>query len=132
MIKVFIFSFFLIFSQALLAQNPNFTFSTQDSLFCNPSTVTFTSVVTGSPEGYIWNFGNGTISNSKNPTTVFDNAGTFTVTLLVIYKQQTAQFSKTITINPGITATLGFDRDFICTAGNINFTSSSSATLTSP
>ncbi len=128
MARIFYFFCFLFFSQGLLAQAPNFVVSTPDNLFCNPSTVTFTSTVAGTPQGYIWYFGNGTISNSPNPTVTYVNAGTYNVTLLVIYTQNTEQVSKTVTINPGITATLGFDRDYICTAGDINFTSSSSAT----
>lgn len=117
----------LFLSQTLLAQAPDFTFSTRDSLFCNPSNVNFVSTVSGSPQGYIWNFGNGIISNDKNPSVTYANAGTYNVTLLVIYNQNTAQVSKTVTIRPGITATLAVDRDFICTAGDLNFTTSSSS-----
>lgn len=110
-----------------MAQSPDFTISSEDGLYCNPSRVTFTSTVAGTPQGYIWTFGNGTISNSPNPTVSYTQAGSFTVTLLVIYDRSTAQVSKTINIYPAVTATLGFDRDFICTPGDINFTTSSSA-----
>ncbi len=126
MSKVFSFFYFLFLSQALMAQAPDFTISTDDNLFCNPSKVTFTSTVSGSPVGYIWTFGDGKISNSKNPVTNYSSAGTFTVKLLVIYDRSTSQVSKTVTINPTVTATLAVDKNFICTAGDINFTASAS------
>jgi gliding motility-associated-like protein len=125
--KVLYFCCFLLFSQGLLAQSPDFTVSSDDGLYCNPSRVTFTSTVAGSPVGYIWTFGNGMVSNSKNPTITYTTAGTFNVTLLVIYSRNTSQVSKSITIHPAVTSTLAVDRDFICAPGAINFTSTSSA-----
>lgn len=109
-----------------MAQSPDFTISSANGLYCNPSRVSFNSTVSGSPVGYIWTFGNGTISNSKDPTITYTSAGTFSVTLLVIYSRNTSQVTKSITINPAVSSTIGVDRNFICTPGEINFTSSSS------
>jgi len=45
----------------------------------------FTSTVSGgrSPYSYQWNFGDGVVSNLANPTHVYENSGTYTVTLKV-------------------------------------------------
>ncbi len=47
--------------------------------------VTFTSVVSGGtlPYTYLWEIGDGTIYDLKNPTHIFQEAGTYTVTLTV-------------------------------------------------
>ncbi len=126
MTKVFYFFCLLFYSQALIGQAPDFSVSTEDGLYCNPSRITFTSTVSGSPVGYVWTFGNGSVSNSKNPVITYSRAGSFTVRLLVIYASSTSQVTKTINIHPAVTATIGVDRNFICTPGDINFTASAS------
>ena len=49
------------------------------------TTIQFKSVVSGGipPYSYLWDFGDGTTSTSKNPTHVYDEEGTYTVTLVV-------------------------------------------------
>lgn len=46
-----------------------------------PSTVSLTNTSSGAL-GYAWNFGNGTFSTAVNPTTTYNNTGTFTVSLI--------------------------------------------------
>ncbi len=49
---------------------------------CMPLVVSFTSTSTYA-ESYLWNFGDGTISNVANPTHTYYEAGTYNVTLTV-------------------------------------------------
>jgi PKD repeat protein len=48
-----------------------------------PLPVQFTDQSTGSPSSWQWNFGNGSTSTARNPTFVFDTAGTYSVSLRV-------------------------------------------------
>ncbi|KAA9041452.1 PKD domain-containing protein [Ginsengibacter hankyongi] len=127
--KIVIFLYF--FSVALVAksQTADFTYSTNNGLFCSPSTIQFTQTSTGSPTGFVWNFGNVAASNQPNPIITFKNAGSYTVKLIAIYGQTTSVVTKTIVINPVITASIGYDRSYICAPGTINFTASSSGNI---
>jgi serine protease len=46
-----------------------------------PLTVQFTDLSTGNPDTWSWNFGDNGTSSAQNPSHVYQNAGTFTVTL---------------------------------------------------
>jgi hypothetical protein len=50
---------------------------------------------------YIWNFGNGDISSMQTPSYVYNNSGTFTITLYAINANcnDTAKFKQVITVN---------------------------------
>ena len=127
--KVVIFLSLFFFTLIAKGQTADFTFQTPDGLFCTPSTVQFTQMATGSPIGFVWTFGNGSGSNSANPRISYTRAGTYTVQLIVIYERKTATVSKTIVINPAITAAIALDRNYICTPGDINFTASGTGTI---
>jgi gliding motility-associated-like protein len=120
--KTSLFIYLVCFSFLANSQGVDFTYTTSDSLFCNPSSVVFTPSFPGSPNGFVWTFGNGTGSNSQNPTTIYSSSGSFTVKLIVIYQRTTLVVTKTIVINPSVTTTIGFDRNYICQPGVINFT----------
>lgn len=124
------YTFLLIFqllTSALLGQTVDFTFVSNTGSFCAPSVVTFTQSVTGQPTGYIWDFGDGGNSSSANPSHTFANAGTFTVTLLVIFEKSTSTVSKSVTVNPANSLSVSADRNFICTPGAINFNATAPA-----
>ncbi|MFH1050731.1 MAG: PKD domain-containing protein [bacterium] len=48
-----------------------------------PLLVQFTDLSTGNPEKWSWDFGNGATHKSQNPIQVYQNSGTFTVSLTV-------------------------------------------------
>jgi PGF-pre-PGF domain-containing protein len=48
-----------------------------------PLSVQFTDTSTGSPTSWLWNFGDGTTSNSQNPSHTYYGVGTYTVSLTV-------------------------------------------------
>ncbi|MEO6730987.1 MAG: PKD domain-containing protein [Ferruginibacter sp.] len=107
------------------SQTADFTFQSSNGLLCNPATVQFTQTATGSPIGFVWDFGNNTKAYSGNASATYASAGTYIVKLIVIYDQTKVEVSKTIVINPNVTASIGYDRNYICMPGVINFTGAS-------
>src|SRR5665213_3069643 len=129
--KIILGIYFFCFGLSVSAQTADFTYSTGNGLFCNPSTVQFTQTSTGNPIGFVWTFGNGMGSNSPNPSIVYNKAGTYAVKLIVIYQRMTVVVSKAITINSAVTVSIGYDRNYICKAGIINFTGISGSLINS-
>ena len=64
-----------------------------------------------------------------NPEIVFDQPGTYTIRLIAVYDNSTAEKTKTITIRPSVAAGFSTDRDFICTPSRISFTGSGSGSI---
>ena len=52
----------------------------------SPLTVSFTDLSTGDPETFEWTFGDGSNSSEQNPMHIYQNAGVFSVSLLVTNK----------------------------------------------
>ncbi|MEO7119744.1 MAG: PKD domain-containing protein [Ginsengibacter sp.] len=111
------------------AQTADFTYATSTGLFCNPSTIQFTQMATGTPVGFVWTFGNGTGSNSQNPTATFTSPGSYNVKLIVIYPRTTSVVTKTVVINPSVNTIIAFDRNYICQPGVINFNATGGANI---
>ncbi|MEJ7587404.1 MAG: PKD domain-containing protein [Ferruginibacter sp.] len=120
------FSFFILNADC---QTINFTFES-NNLFCNPATVQFKQKCTGNPLSFIWSFGNDKYSNKPNDSTSYAVAGTYTVKLSAIFQNTTLELTKTIVINPAVTAKIGYDRNYICKPGVINFTGSGTGNIT--
>jgi gliding motility-associated-like protein len=129
--KIAAFIYFFFFSLIAKSQTADFTYSTTNGLFCNPSTIQFTQTATGNPTGFVWDFGNNSGTNEPNPTITFNKAGSYTVKLVVIYGQRTASITKTVVINPSITASIGYDRNYICKPGSVNFSAASNGNINS-
>jgi PKD repeat protein len=58
-----------------------------------PLTVQFTDLSTGNPKQYEWSFGDGTQSTAKNPVHIFQNGGSYNVTLTVTNSYGTNKYS---------------------------------------
>ncbi len=71
-----------------------FTFSVDDAA----RTVFFTDTSTNDPTSWEWFFGDGTTGNDQHPTHVYDQAGSFTVTLRATNAGGTGSFSQEVTI----------------------------------
>jgi gliding motility-associated-like protein len=67
---------------------------------CAPLVDSFTSTSTGPITGYFWDFGTGTTSVLKDPSTSFTTAGTYTVTLTVYGPGGPKTSSMIITVYP--------------------------------
>jgi len=68
-----------------------------------PLSVQFTDQSTGNPTSWSWDFGDGGTSTAQNPTHVYQNPGTYTVTLTVSNADGSDTLVRTnyITVNPG-------------------------------
>jgi PKD repeat protein len=62
-----------------------------------PLTVHFTDSSTGSPTAWSWNFGDGVFSSSRNPSHIYNAAGTYNVTLTASNAGGSSSTIKTIT-----------------------------------
>lgn len=87
------------------------TFTADTLSGCAPLFVDFTADDTLSGYLYFWDFGNTTTSDSANPTAVFPDPGTYTVTLSVIDTVcgDTVSSSTTVIVQPGVTAFFSAD-----------------------
>ncbi|MDB5201435.1 MAG: Gliding motility-associated C-terminal protein [Ferruginibacter sp.] len=106
------------------AQTVDFNYTTGNNLFCAPQSVTFTQTATGSPQSFIWNFGNGQTSSSPSQTIIY-SPGTYNITLTAIYPGSAISITKTITIYAPPTVTLTADKPVLCQPGTVTFTASS-------
>ncbi len=72
---------------------PAFSASPTNGLF--PLTVRFTNVTAGLVTGYAWNFGDGATAVAVNPTHIFTNAGSYTVSLTATGPSGSAAITRT-------------------------------------
>ncbi len=110
-------------------QTAGFAYQSTNDNYCVPATVQFTQTCTGNPTAFLWNFGNGQVSRSANPSIFFNSPGTFRVKLLVVYLDQALETYQTIVIHPQISTTLTADKNYICIAGPINFSASNTSNM---
>ncbi len=67
----------------LAPQPPISAFSAEPRSGQYPLTVSFSDISTGSPDSWLWNFGDGESSTEQNPAHTYRNTGTYPVTLTV-------------------------------------------------
>ena len=130
-LKLFLFFCVLAIAPPLQSQTVDFSFNTVNGFYCNPQTVTFTQNCSGSPVGFIWDFGNGQSGSNAVETVIYTAPGTYSVTLTALYATNAISSTKTITINPTPTIALGANSNYLCQPGVINFTATGSAFITS-
>lgn len=61
-------------------------------------TVQFTDTTTGAPSSWQWNFGDGTTSNTQNPSHSYAAAGSYNVSLMVNSGSGSKTYSSTVTV----------------------------------
>lgn len=117
----------LLFSLAARSQAPVANFSSNTAQGCAALSVTFKDISTGSPKFWNWDFGNGQLSNQQNPTTVYYNPGTYTVSLVVRNADGTNGVTKTnyITVDPAPQADFTSNLTSVCLPATIQFTDQS-------
>lgn len=123
--------FLVLLPFCLFAQTVDFSFSTDDGLYCNPQNVTFTQNCSGTPDGFIWRFGNGVSGIHPVESVTYSTPGTYTVTLIAIYADIAISVSKTVVINPTPTISLVPDQHERCQPGVISFTAPGSPSIVS-
>ncbi|MEJ7586468.1 MAG: PKD domain-containing protein [Ferruginibacter sp.] len=110
--------FFLPWSVS--SQTADFSFESSSPILCNPSTIKFTQISTGTPICFVWDFGNNTKGYEEELTVIYNTPGNYTVKLIAIYEDKTIEISKSVVINPAVLTTIDVDKDFICNPGTIN------------
>lgn len=63
------------------SQAPTANFTAAQTGGCAPIVINFQDLSTGNPTAWQWNFGNGSVSTLKNPSTTYFTPGSYTVTL---------------------------------------------------
>ena len=87
---------------------PTADFNANSTTICEGLSVQFTDLSTSNITSWNWDFGDGNTSTQQNPTNVYQNAGTYTVTLDVSNTIGTDNYSITnyITVNVSDDATI--------------------------
>lgn len=115
---------------SLKAQAPVAAFSASVQQGCAPLRVTFRDESTGNPTFWNWEFGNGDLATTQNPTTTYTQPGTYTITLVARNADGTAGATRTdyITVYPSPVVSFTADRTTACLPANIQFTDQSTST----
>lgn len=94
---------------------------------CSPLTVSFTSLSSGvsSNTKYIWDLGNGNSSNIQNPSAIYNEEKSYTITLTVQEGTQTSTISKTITVYKKPVANFTVGSPKVCLPAAVQFNSTS-------
>lgn len=112
-------------------EKPTVDWSTQVQGACSPISVVFTdqsSAVSGTLSEWLWLFGDGASSTVQSPTHIYENAGSYSVTLSVKNSHgcQTTEIKQNSITIPGVKAHFSADREIACTLpAEILFTSNS-------
>ncbi|MBC7536868.1 MAG: PKD domain-containing protein [Ferruginibacter sp.] len=127
--KYLLFILLMAMSCLVEAQTTDFTYQNSNSNACLPIEILFSQTSTDAPVGYLWDFGNGSRSNSANPVATYSTAGYYTVRLITVYANSTAQKTRTVLVQPSISATFTSDKNYLCQPGTVIFTASVSGNL---
>ena len=98
---------------------PNATYSYIGG--CQNKAVSFTDQSVGNPNIWIWNFGDGNISNDQNPTNIYTQAGNFSAILTIIDSNLCTSISGNI-ISIDDSIALYMDPDTSLCQTNLNIT----------
>lgn len=119
--------FLLLIFLAVTARAATASFTADVTAGCAPLVVHFTNTSTGATS-YFWDFGTGTTSALKDPSTSFTAPGTYTVKLTASGVTTTM----TITVYPGPTISFSADDTSVCPGKMITFTSTSTGGVPGP
>ncbi len=107
---------------------PTVSFNATPNSICRGGLMTFTNTTTNGST-YNWNFGNGTVSTSTNPTNSYNTAGNFNVKLAATSTNGCKDSTtKSVSILPRPSA--GFTVNNGCINDNLSFVSSSIGSVT--
>lgn len=112
------------------AQVADFTYSSTDTVYCTPYKMTFTQNCTGSPVGFVWDFGNGQKSNSAAAPATYLTPGNYKVTLTAIYAGTAASITKNIVVRPAPLVTISANKSNLCKPDIVSFTATGSSFIT--
>lgn len=103
-------------------------FSGEPTSGCAPLEVDFTDESTGDPTSWLWDFGDGQTSTDQNPTHIYDNPGSYTVSLTATNSVGSDTKTKTDYITVGSEPAAAFSADPVegCPPLEVSFTDESS------
>ena len=106
---------------------PTAGFSATPLMGCVPMTVNFTDASSGSPTGWAWDFpgGNPTSSTEQNPSIVYDQPGTYEVSLTVTNSFGENTLTQTNYIEVGTVPSVDFDYEDTGNGATYDFTNNS-------
>lgn len=114
-VAIFIFVFLTFLAKISLAKSDttcvaDFTYEVYD-VIGKPSVIQFINESTGEPTQYSWNFGDGSISNVKDPIHYFPENGNFQVELMVANNSSSDNITQNIEINVPLSVDFTFKLD---------------------
>lgn len=103
-------------------------FSGEPTSGCAPLEVDFTDESTGDPTSWLWDFGDGQTSTDQNPTHIYDDPGSYTVSLTATNSVGSDTKTKTDYITVGSEPGAAFSADPVegCPPLEVSFTDESS------
>ncbi|MGZ8537167.1 MAG: PKD domain-containing protein [Flavisolibacter sp.] len=116
---------FLLSNTAFAQPFANFSMDKQGG--CSPLTVSFTNLSSGiSPNTkYLWDLGNGNASNIQNPSAIYNEEKSYTITLTIQEGTQISTISKTITVYKKPVANFSVASPKVCLPASVQFNSTS-------
>lgn len=121
--------YLLVLSFLADAQTTDFTFRSEGELYCAPVQVRFTQTSSGTPKGFLWDFGNGQRSNNPNPAVTYTSAGNYRVRLITVYENTTAEKIHIVSINRPVSSSFTPNRDRLCQPGEVIFNARGSSNI---
>lgn len=112
----------LLASFSASAQEVQAKFSASETTGCEQLVVDFKDESAGNPTSWQWDFGNGTTSTKKDPSTTYGQPGTYTVTLTVNNGATQGSASQIITVYVAPKADFTFDPPSGCYPLPVQFT----------
>ena len=111
--------------------NPATSFASAIRWGCTEDTVDFTVTNTGidTPTSYLWSFGDGATSATKNPNHVYASQGVYTVKLVVFAGPCGDSVQAQIDLNHPLVASFTQSADSFCQGGAVTFTNTSQTTI---
>ena len=100
---------------------PVASFTASSNSVCVGNSISFTDFSENTPTSWSWNFGDGTTSNTPNPTHVFDVSGTYSVDLTVTNAVGTNTITQSIVVNqnPVVSITTNDSDNTVCSNGEL-------------
>jgi PKD repeat protein len=108
--------FKVLFNENTSTAAPVASFTASSNSVCVGNSISFTDFSTNTPTSWSWNFGDGTTSNTPNPTHVFDVSGTYTVDLTVTNATGSNTITQSIVVNqnPVVTISTNDSDNTVC------------------
>lgn len=116
-------------------REPDAEFNVSRAEGCVPLTVNFIDISTSPADpivSWVWNFGDGNVSNQQNPTHTYSAAGQYTVTLTVMTQDGCQDVEILEYVEAGYRPTANFSANplLVCVNEVVNFTDISAGTVT--